>query len=41
MRWCALSEIGQRAGTDAQAVHYAVQQEWVELSPGLTRTRSC
>jgi hypothetical protein len=34
LRWCGLSEAAQRAGVDAQAVHYAVRREWVQLSPG-------
>jgi len=32
--WCGRHEITQRARVDADAVDYAVQQEWVQLSPG-------
>jgi hypothetical protein len=32
LRWCSLDAIGHRA--DAAAIQYAVQREWVQLSPG-------
>jgi hypothetical protein len=34
LRWCSLSEIAERTQVDAEAVYYAVQQDWIQLSPG-------
>jgi hypothetical protein len=34
MRWCSLTEVADRSGADAEAVYYAVQHHWIEVSPG-------